>query len=93
MKIAETLSVDGEKMVQRQTHDWNPVLDQAKMLRDAGKGVRGESRLVARLPRKLIHEWAKAAGVSMDDPALSDVIAKNLMSGEYSRFRVWGGTY
>ena len=93
MKIAESLSVDGTKLVQRTTHDWNPVLDQARMLRDAGKGVQGESRLVARVPRKLVHEWAKAAGLTMDDPALSDVIAKNLMSGDYDQFRVWGGTY
>lgn len=93
MKIAETLALDGDKLVQKTTHDWNPVLDQARMLRDAGKGVQGESRLVARVPRKLVHEWAKQAGLTMDDPALSDVIARNLMSGEYSQFRVWGGTY
>lgn len=94
MKISERITADGTRLTVRQTHDWNPVLDQARMLRDAGKGVRGESRLVARIPRKLMVEWAKEAGVSLDDhDAMQDVMARKLNDPAYSQFRVWEGRY
>ena len=94
MKIAETYTEDGGRLVIRQTHDFNPTLKAASELRSHGMGDLGESKLVGLVPLKMWHEWAKAAGVSAGDhDAMREVVARNLNSPDYAHLRVWEGKY
>lgn len=86
--------VDGNRLVVKQTHDWNPTLNAARELRLNGKTGFGESKLVGLVPMKLWHEWAKSAGVRPDDhEAMSDVVARNLSNPDYAHLRVWEGKF
>jgi len=94
MKVHESAKLEGEKLVVHQKHDWNPILDKAKQLREAGATDFGESKLVGVLPMKLLHEWAKEAGVDFSDThAMQEIIRKKMLSGDFDKFRVWEGTY
>ena len=95
MKIGERFIPDeGDKFVVQETHDFNPYLEQARLLRSHGDGRVGESRHVARLPIKLIQEWCREAGVAWGDVAArKEVVRRKLMDGDYNQFRVWGGRY
>lgn len=92
-KIAEQWFLDGKSLIQKETHDYNPVLNKAASLRSSGAGVQGESRMVAVVPDHLAYQWAREAGVKPDDPAFGDVIAKKLADPDNALFRVWGGKY
>ena len=50
-----------------------------------------ESYHVARIPMWLIAKIIKESGLKWDDPAFKDVVMRALQSGEYDKFRVWGG--
>jgi hypothetical protein len=94
MKVAEDMRVDGDQLVVRQTHDFTPVVEQARGLRDAGKQYFGESAFVGRIPTKLFFEWLKEAGVDpTDHQAAEDVLSRKLMSGDFAQFRVWDGKF
>lgn len=96
MKVGEKILYDHaeDKVVVQKTHDVNPELHRAQMLRDAGVGQTGEKRLVGTIPLNLIAEWCKEAGVKWDDTqARQDVVKRKILSGEFDKFRVWKGTY
>lgn len=93
MKLAEQTKVEDDRLLVKRTFDTNSHLQAARRMRDANGGIYGEDRLVARIPTWLMAEWAKEAGIRMDDPAFRDVVDRKLMGGEFSKFRVWGGTY
>lgn len=96
MKIAEKIHYDhsNDKVVIQKTHDVNPEMHRAEMLRSAGLGQKGESRLVGTIPLHLIAEWCKEAGVKWDDQqARQDVVKRKILSGEFDKFRVWKGSY
>ena len=96
MKIGEKIHYDhaDNKLIVQKTHDVNPELHRAEMLRNAGVGQTGEKRLVGTIPLNLIAEWCKEAGVKWDDvQARQDVVKRKILSGEFDKFRVWKGTY
>ena len=96
MKIGEQILYDNveDKVIIKKTHDLNPELDRAEMLRKAGVGQSGESRLVGSIPLNLITEWCKEAGVSWDDVhGRQEVMRRKILSGEFDKFRVWKGTF
>lgn len=99
MKINETMTLDpGEGLlVHRTTHDLEPVLDEARLLRDADKARMGESRLVGVIDPAMWEMWARDAGLSFSDPDLTakmrDVVKRKLLSGEFAHLRVWQGRY
>ena len=96
MKVGEKILYDHaeDKVVIQKTHDVNPELHRAQMLRDAGVGQTGEKRLVGTIPLNLIAEWCKEAGVKWDDiQARRDVVKRKILSGEFDKFRVWKGRY
>ena len=93
MKIAEDAFFQDDKLIVKKTFDPNPVLDSAEELRSAGVDGFSENKLVARLPNWLIVEWSKEAGVTLDDPAMKEVIKRKLLSGEHQKFRVWEGSF
>lgn len=96
MKIGEQVLFDhsDNKVVIKKTHDVNPEMHRAQMLREAGCGQSGESRLVGSIPINLIAEWCKEAGVKWGDTAArAEVVKRKILSGEFDKFRVWKGTY
>ena len=96
MKIGEQILFDHaeNKVVVKKTHDVNPEMHRAQMLRDAGCGQKGESRLVGSIPLNMIEDWCKEAGVKWDDSkARAEVVKRKILSGEFDKFRVWKGTY
>jgi hypothetical protein len=94
-KIGETVHWDEGRMVVQETHDWNPILNRVKALKSAGvDGLGKENKLVARVPMKLVHEWAKKWGVSMSDTkAMEEVVARELQDRDNAQFRVWEGSF
>jgi len=96
MKIGEQVLFDhsDNKVVVKKTHDISPEMHRAQMLREAGCGQTGESRLVGSIPVNLIAEWCKEAGVKWSDTAArAEVVKRKILSGEFDKFRVWKGTY
>jgi hypothetical protein len=95
-KFKETVHYDSDGRtftVQRQ-YDVNPTLEQAKIIRDSGAGVTGENRLVGRIPMVMVDQWMKEAGVAHNDnEARKEIIRKKMLSGDFDKFRVWGGTF
>lgn len=94
MKINETIKIEDNKVIVQQTHDWNPVLEKAKALKDAGLESAGESKLVGLVPMKMWAEWAKKWGVNPNDTtAMREVVARELNDSDNSHLRVWEGKY
>jgi hypothetical protein len=96
MKLGEEVLFDHSenKVIVKKTHDVNPEMHRAQMLREAGCGQKGESRLVGSIPINLIAEWCKEAGVKWSDTAArAEVVKRKILSGEFDKFRVWKGTY
>lgn len=97
MKIAEKLIYDPveNKFIHKKTHDFTGAEKVAKMASVTTQGgVVGESRLIGTIPRALVNEWLKEAGVSWDDiEARQQVVKRKILSGDFDKFRVWKGTY
>jgi len=94
MKINEQITFEDDKLIVKQTHDWNPILQKAKMLKDAGAESAGESKLVGLVPMKMWAEWAKKWGVNPNDTsAMREVVARELNNSDNSHLRVWEGKY
>jgi hypothetical protein len=96
MKIGEQLLHDQseDKLIVKKTFDMTPELRRAELLRSAGLGQKGESRLVGTIPLNLIAEWCKEAGVKWDDiEARKAVVKRKILSGEFDKFRVWTGRF
>jgi hypothetical protein len=94
MKIKEQITFQDDKLIVKQTHDWNPILQKAKMLKDAGAENAGESKLVGLVPMKMWAEWAKKWGVNPNDAnAMREVVARELNNSDNSHLRVWEGKY
>jgi len=71
-----------------------PEMQRAEMIREAGLGQSGESKLVGTIPLNLIAEWCKEAGVKWNDiSARQEVMKRKILSGEFDKFRVWKGTF
>lgn len=83
---------DGKLIIHRQ-EDLEPVIESARMMKDAPSSPVSDSWHVARIPRFLVAIWLQEAGVSWDDPASRDVIERNLMDPTYSKFRVKEGSF
>ena len=96
MKVGEKVLYDHteDKVVVQKTHDVNPEMHRAQMLREAGAGQKGENRLVGTIPLNLIADWCKEAGVKWNDTqARQEVVKRKILSGDFDKFRVWKGTY
>ena len=96
MKIGEQILYDNveDKVIIKKTHDMNPEMHRAQMLREAGIGQKGDHRLVGSIPLNLIAQWCKEAGVSWDDVnGRQEVMRRKIMSGEFDKFRVWKGKF
>ena len=83
-----------DKIEVARTFDNAPSLDRAENLRKAKVGMTGENRLVGSIPLHIMAQWCKDAGVNWNDiEARKEVVRKNILSGEFDKFRVWQGTF
>ena len=93
-KISEKISFDHDHMVIKQRHDVSQALKDVRMAKDASIGMSGEKRLAGFLDGAVLASWLKEAGVSWSDTeAAKEVVKRKMMSGEFSKFRVWEGSY
>jgi len=93
-KISEKVSFEHDNMVIHQRHDVSQAMRDAEMAKAAGIGMDGENRLVGFLEGPVLATWLKEAGVSWSDTeAAKEVVKRKMMSGEFSKFRVWEGSY
>lgn len=98
MKLGEQF-VDGEGSTfhVKTTYDLDPTFKKAEMLRHAGADKFGDSRLVGTIPGWLVTEWMKEAGVSYNDPDAenkrNEIVRQKMLSGEFSKLRIWEGSY
>lgn len=93
-KIAERIFEDDGKLIVQESHDFNASMEEAALLRSNGMDRIGESNLIAVVPMKIWFEWAKQAGVRFHDKeGMKEVLKRKLLDPDFSRFRVWGGTY
>ena len=93
-KISEKVSFEHDNMVIHQRHDVSQALKDAEMARAAGIGMSGEKRLAGFLDGAVLASWLKEAGVSWSDTeAAKEVVKRKMMSGDFSKFRVWEGSY
>ena len=96
MKIKEQVQYNRkeDKIEVVRTFDTQPSLDRAEDLRKAKIGFTGDNKLVGTIPLHIMAQWCKDAGVRWDDiEARKDVVKKNILSGEFDKFRVWQGTF
>jgi len=93
-KISEIIDFEHDHMVIKKKHDVSQSLRDAQAAKDAGIGMSGENRLVGFLDGAVLAQWLKEAGVSWSDTeAAKEVVKRKMMSGEFSKFRVWDGSY
>lgn len=93
-KLNETMFEQDGQLIVQQTHDFTPVLEQAKTLRSAGLDALGESKLVGVVPMKMWALWAKKWGVDpQNNEAMKEVVKRELLDSDNAHLRVWGGTY
>ena len=93
-KIYEEWIDDGDKIIHKKTHDWNPMLDQAEAYRQNGNESFGESKLIGVIDAALLGEWLKEAGVAWDDHhAKAEIVKRKMLSGDFNKLRVWDKTY
>tara|TARA_R100001463_G_scaffold46826_3_gene95545 strand:- start:486 stop:773 length:288 start_codon:yes stop_codon:yes gene_type:complete len=93
-KISEKIDFEHDHMVIKQRHDVSQALNDVQKAKDAGIGMSGENRLVGFLDGAVLAQWLKEAGVSWSDTeAAKEVVKRKMMSGEFSKFRVWEGSY
>ena len=96
MKIKEQVQYNRkeDKIEVVRTFDNQPSLNRAEDLRKAKIGMTGDNRLVGSIPLNIMAQWCKEAGVKWDDiEARKEVVKKNILSGEFDKFRVWQGTF
>ena len=93
-KISEIIDFEHDHMVIKKKHDVSQALNDVQKAKDAGIGMSGENRLVGFLDGAVLAQWLKEAGVSWSDTeAAKEVVKRKMMSGEFSKFRVWDGSY
>ena len=94
MLLKESVKATDSGIIVQKTYDNDVHIEKARMLREAGVGQTGESRLGGTIPMHIVAEWMKEAGLSWDDnEAKKDVIKRKMLSGDFDKFRVWKGTY
>ena len=93
-KVSEIIDFEHDHMVIKKKHDVSQALNDVQKAKDAGIGMSGENRLVGFLDGAVLAQWLKEAGVSWSDTeAAKEVVKRKMMSGEFSKFRVWEGSY
>ena len=94
-KIKETYKFEDDKIIIKKTHDATQMLKDAQYSREVSPNKLGSDyKIAGHVDIALVAIWLKEAGVAWTDTqAVKDVINRKLMSGEFSKLRVWEGSY
>lgn len=90
MKIAETMTVEGNSLHIVQTHDLEPSLDRSAFLRSNDLGRFGESEAIGSIPGAMASQWLRDAGLRWDSPReeIRQLFVRKLCDGEFSKLRI-----
>lgn len=92
--VSTRLHDDGGKLIVERTQDCESVLNSAADLRSAGLTGTSDMRHVGRIPAVVLEMWLNEAGLTMDQTdEVNALIKKKLMDGEFSKLRVWEGSW
>lgn len=92
MKIADKLVEDGDKVVHVRSYDFQQAIDETKVLAETEKP--DDWWHVGHIPMELMAIWIKEAGLKWEDTqAVSDLVRKKLLSGEYANLRPHQGSF
>jgi len=93
--IKEKVSFEGDDMIIKKTFDGSQMLRDAAYAREVTQNSFGsDHKHVGHVSLEKLGVWLKEAGVEWTDTqAVKDVVKKKLMSNEFSKLRVWEGSY
>ena len=94
-KIGESYKFEDDKLIIKNTHDANDMLKDAEHARQHSDNSFGSDyKHVGNVDMALLSVWLKEAGVSWSDTgAVKEVLKRKLMSNEFTKLRVWEGSY
>ena len=94
-KISEKWSVEDDKIIVKKTHDADILFDDVEYARVAmGNQAGADSKLVGMIDPAFMYAEAKRKGIAPHDTqALKEMVKKMMLDGEFSKLRVWEGTY
>lgn len=89
MKLREEYGTQDGLHFKRTTHDATDAIESARSLRELNSGAMGDYAHIGRIPTAMIYEWARQAGVDVNDAeAVREVMTAKLQDGEFAKFRV-----
>lgn len=92
MLLRERNFTDDGKLITEKVQAVDPYLERAAAAREIGQAPVSDSWHVATLPAFLVVEWAREAGVSLDDTdAMNDLLARKINDSDFAAFRVKEG--
>ena len=97
-KIKDELLYDNQydKVIHKKTYDDTAEIDRVAEIKKINglNAFASDYKLVASIPAHLIPLWCKEAGVDMSDThAVSEVMKKKMLTGEFDKFQIWKGKY
>ena len=94
-KISESYKFEDDTLIIKNTHDANDMLKDVEHARQHSDNSFGSDyKHVGNVDMALLSVWLKEAGVSWSDTgAVREVLKRKLMSNEFSKLRVWEGSY
>jgi len=94
-KIGESYKFEDDTLIIKNTHDANDMLKDVEHARQHSDNSFGSDyKHVGNVDMALLSVWLKEAGVSWSDTgAVKEVLKRKLMSNEFSKLRVWEGSY
>jgi hypothetical protein len=93
-KIFEKIDFEHDHMVIKRRHDVSGMLKDAQAAKSINGGVIGENRLVGFVAPAVMAGWLKEAGVAWSDTkAAEEVVSRKMQSGDFSKLRVWEGSF
>ena len=92
MRIKDEFHIQDDQIIHAKTFDIEPTLNSVKELSEE-KRTDGNWH-VGRIPMELLGMWIREAGLTWDDTeAVSDMVRKKLLSGDYALLRPHQGSF
>lgn len=94
-KISEQWIQEDDRIIVKKTHDADILFEDVEYAKVAMGDQRGaESKLVGFIDPAFMFAEAKRRGIQPHDTdAIKEMVKKMMMDGEFSKLRVWEGTY
>ena len=94
-KIGSQYKFEDDKLIIKSTYDATVAINDAAYAREVTQNSFGsDNKYVGNVDVAMLNNWLKEAGVKWTDTqGVNDVVKKKLMSNEFSKLRVWEGSY